>query len=214
MTVLLMFKRKLAQLEQEIAARRAAEDRDGEVAARAKKALLHLLSFNIQAVFGELAKIMTLTSGQESDYTELAQTFYVQGKQLARHPGQRQAAQELFFKAASVFHTLEDRLGEAESLRAWAQLDIAEGDFQSALKHLDKAIALFDDDSNELELLVELYRLRTNCHAHQGNAEPAWADMDKALVLAHRSGDRVFIRQVQSERQALSELLATDEATE
>ena len=209
-----MFKRKLAQFEQEIEARRAAGDRDGEVAARSKKALIHMFSFNIQAFFGEITKIMTLTTGQESDYAELAQTLHMQGKQLARHPGQRQAAKELFFKAASVFHTLEDRLGEAESLRAWTHLDIAEGDFQSALKHLDKAIALFDDDSDELELMVELYRLRANCHARQGNAEPAWADMDKALVLAHRSGDWVFIRQVQSERQELAELLVTDEATD
>jgi hypothetical protein len=60
--------------------------------------------------------------------------------------------------AASVFHTLEDRLGEAESLRAWAHLDIAGEDFQNALKHLDKTIALFDDDSDELELLVDWIR--------------------------------------------------------
>ena len=51
-----MSKRKLAQLGQEIAARRAAGDRDGEVAARGKKALLHLLSFNIQAMFEEMTK--------------------------------------------------------------------------------------------------------------------------------------------------------------
>ena len=44
-----MFKRKLAQFEQEIEARRAAGDRDGEVAARSKKALIHMFSFNIQA---------------------------------------------------------------------------------------------------------------------------------------------------------------------
>ena len=78
-------------------------------------------------------------------------------------------------------------------MRAWAHLDIAEEDFRSALKHLDKAIALFDDDSDELELMIELYRLRADCHARQGKAELAWADMDKALVLAHRSGDRIFI---------------------
>ena len=102
----------------------------------------------------------------------MAQTLHIQGKQLARHPGQHQAAKESSFKAVSVFHTLEDRRGEAESLRAWAHLDIAEGDFQSALKHLDKAIALFDDDSHELELMVELYRLRANCHARTKSVIP------------------------------------------
>lgn len=209
-----MFKRKLTQLEQEIAARRAAGDTDGEAQARGKKAFLHMLSFNIRAAFEEAAKIMALTTGQEEDYAQLAQTLYTQGKLLARQPSQHKAAEEAIFKAYSIFRTLEDRLGEAASLKEWASLNIADGKYKDAMERLDKAIALFDDEGDELELRAELYRLRARCHAHQRNVEPAWADMDKALELAQRSGDRVIIRQVQSERHALSELLAKDEAGE
>ncbi len=207
----MIFKHKLAQLDREIDTLQAAGDRDSEAATRAKKVIYYLLSFKLSAALAESAKIIAL-KGQADQYESLAQSLYLQGRQLSGRPGQEKAAQDLYNKAAAAFHVLEDRLGEASALKALAELEARAGNFSQAIKHLDKAIALFDNDDADLDLVIELYQLRGRCYACQGQAEQAWSDMDKALLLAQQIGDKILIRQVQSNRQTLPELLTKNKA--
>ncbi|GAB4446748.1 MAG: hypothetical protein Kow0031_29380 [Anaerolineae bacterium] len=202
-----MFKRILEQLAREIEELEARGDKEAEMQARGKKAAYHLLSFNLKKAMEEGLKITTLNDENAGQYAELAYSFYTQGKQLAAQGNQPAQAKETFHKAAGMYHVLGDRLGEALSMRNWAVIELNEGDYKSALKHLNHAIDLFADDSEEIEIRTDLYQNRAHAKAMLGEVNSAWTDLDKALQLAHRTQDAVIIREAQQARQKLAELL-------
>lgn len=199
-----MFKRILEQLAREIEELEAKGDKDAEMQARGKKAAYHLLSFNLKKALEEGLKISALSTENSEQIADLAHSLYTQGKQLAGQPNQQALAKDTFHKAAGMFHVLEDPLGEALSMRNWAVLEINEGDYKSALKHLNHAIGLFDEDTDQAEILTDLYQNRAHATARLGNVDAAWTDLDTALQMAHRTKDAVIIREAQ---QKLAELL-------
>lgn len=209
-----MFKRILEQLAREIEELEAKGDKDAEMQARGKKAAYHLLSFNLKKALDEGLKISAMTNENAEQVAQLAHSFYTQGKQLAAQPNQQAQAKDTFHKAAGMFHILEDPLGEALSMRNWAVIEINEGDFKSALKHLNHAIGLFDDNTDQVEILTDLYQNRAHATAMLGNVDAAWLDLDKALQMAHRTKDAVIIREAQQARQKLAELLQDIDKTQ
>jgi len=200
----MIFKRKLEQLDREIEALQAAADRTGEAAARGKKIIYYLLSGKLSAALKESAKVTALTTAPEGQYDALAEQLYSQATQLSKVPNQERGAIDAFNKAAATFHVLGDEFGEANALKAQAELELSIDELRDALRHLDKAIALFDESAaKHLDLLAELYQLRGRAYARQGQPEPAWENMDKALILAQKHGDRLIIRKIQNERHTL-----------
>ncbi len=207
-----MFKRILEQLAREIEELEARGDKDAEMQARGKKAAYHLLSFNLKKAMEEGLKITSLNDENAGQYAELAYSLYTQGKQLAAQGNQPAQAKDTFHKAAGMYHVLGDPLGEALSMRNWAVIEINEGEYKSALKHLNHALGLFDDETDEIEIVTDLYQNRAHATAMLGNVDAAWIDLDKALQLAHRTKDAVIIREAQQARQKLADLLEGDDS--
>ncbi len=207
-------KEQLAELDRQIEAMRAAGNRAGEAAAHAQKALLYALSMDLQAAAQEIAKAGVLAE-EEGEVEALARAHLGRGKALLNRPGQRKEARDALSKAAALYHTLEDPSGEAEALKELANLDIAAGDFQGAMEHINKAIAVLEEGgADEPERTIELYQMRSSCHLLLGDLDAALADLDTALDLAQQSEDSALALQIRVQQYTLQSLLAGGTSSE
>jgi tetratricopeptide (TPR) repeat protein len=199
-------KEQLDELDRQIEAMQAAGNRAGEAAARAQKALLYALSMDLQAAAKEIAKAGVLAE-EEGQVDTLARVHLARGKALLNQPGQHKAARDALHEAASLYHTLEDPSREAEVLKELANLDIAAGDSQGAMEHINRAIGVLEDgEASEPEQTTELYQMRSSCHLLLGDLDSALTDLDAALDLAQQSEDSALALQIRVQQYTLQSL--------
>jgi len=207
-------KKQLAELDRQIEEMKAAGNRAAQAALHGQKALLYALARDMRSAALEIAQAGVLAE-EDGQYEQLAQAHLAKGKALLNQPGQRKVARGSLQKAEALYHTLENRPRQIETLKELAALDGASGDFESAAGRLSQAIALLSD-GDEPELSIELYRLRARAHMLRRDLETALADLDTALDAAQKLGDdglaleirveQMTVRSLQSEKMSPDEM--------
>jgi len=139
---------------------------------------------------------------QTGDVAGVAMARYGQGTALfylpERHPEARQVLEQAAALAEQVEHTT--LAAKAHFILATFQLNA--GDTPAAVAELSAAIDQLEAES-EPQFATQLYQARANMNLLQIQLKQARADLEQALVMAQRTGDKDLILDVQFDQQLL-----------
>lgn len=172
-------KTRLDKLDNEIQAALEAGDRARAAGLHGEKAAVYALAFDLQNAAKELAKANVLAA-EDGQVEVSAMALLAQGKALAVDPSQHNGAADALNKAAALFSTLENSVGESEALALLAQLEMGAGRPKKALEKVSRAIDLLDAKEHS-KLLIERLQQRAMIYWMVGEGKSAETDIIRAI---------------------------------
>lgn len=101
-----------------------------------------------------------------------------------------------------MYNGLNDFGHEAEALKELGNLAVGGGKYEQALKYVKRGIAAAEK-ADDIEKMIEFYRLGSNCYTLLGNIDKAVENLTEALVKAEEAGAADAALKVRLDREAI-----------